>query len=134
MVLGIGWALVGVGVWSSISILVETRHTPVYGTPLAITDMALCIDPCIAFAIGPLTGGAIIESLSFEWLMLICGILNLVIIPFVYFLRNPPTNNRPALQNPTCEEVDRLLDEDEAQISGCYDSGRYGRIRKAPCQ
>ena len=94
MVLGIGCALVDVGVLSSMSILVETRHTPVYGTAFAISDMALCI----AFAIGPLTGGAIIESLSFEWLMLICGILNLVIIPFVYLLRNPPTNNRPALQ------------------------------------
>ena len=129
MVLGIGCALVDVGVLSSISILVETRHTPVYGTAFAISDMALCV----AFAVGPLTGGAIIESLSFEWLMLICGILNLIIIPFVYFLRNPPTNNRPSIENACPQEIERLLDEDDLHSSECYDSGRYGRIRKAPC-
>ena len=32
---------------------------------------------CVAFALGPLTGGAIIESLNFEYLLLICGIINL---------------------------------------------------------
>ena len=38
-----------------------------------ISDMALCV----AFALGPLTGGAIIEVLNFEYLLLICGVINL---------------------------------------------------------
>ena len=32
---------------------------------------------CVAFALGPLTGGAIIEVLNFEYLLLICGVINL---------------------------------------------------------
>ena len=49
---------------------------------------------CLAFAVGPLTGGAIIEHLSFEFLLWICGGLNFIFIPFCYFLHNPPIKNR----------------------------------------
>ena len=49
---------------------------------------------CLAFALGPLTGGAIIESLSFDYLMVICCVLNIIMIPFCFFLRNPPMTNR----------------------------------------
>ena len=58
-VLGIGVALVDVGVLSTMGILVDTRHTPVYGTVFAISDIALCL----AFALGPLSGGAIVEAI-----------------------------------------------------------------------
>ena len=37
MVLGIGCALVDVGVLSSMGTLVDTRHTPVYGTVFAVS-------------------------------------------------------------------------------------------------
>ena len=37
-VLGIGCALVDVGVLSTMGVLVDTRHTPVYGTIFAISD------------------------------------------------------------------------------------------------
>ena len=39
MVLGIGCALVDVGVLSSMGTLVDTRHTPVYGTVFAVSPI-----------------------------------------------------------------------------------------------
>ena len=50
-----------------------TLYYGVCNNNIQISDMALCV----AFALGPLTGGAIIESLNFEYLLLICGIINL---------------------------------------------------------
>ena len=38
MVLGIGVALVDVGVLSSMGMLVDARHTPVYGTVFAVSS------------------------------------------------------------------------------------------------
>ena len=89
-VLGIGCALVDVGVLSTMGTLVDTRHTPVYGTVFAISDIALCV----SFAAGPLGGGAIVEAISFEWLLWICAVANFILIPFCYFLKDPPIKNR----------------------------------------
>jgi len=49
---------------------------------------------CIAFALGPLGGGAIVEAISFEWLLWICAVANFLLIPFCYFLKDPPIKNR----------------------------------------
>ncbi|XP_011795182.1 PREDICTED: chromaffin granule amine transporter isoform X2 [Colobus angolensis palliatus] len=66
--------------------LVDLRHTSVYGSVYAIADVAFCM----GFAIGPSTGGAIVQAIGFPWLMVITGVVNIVYAPLCYYLRSPP--------------------------------------------
>ncbi|XP_011835016.1 PREDICTED: chromaffin granule amine transporter isoform X2 [Mandrillus leucophaeus] len=66
--------------------LVDLRHTSVYGSVYAIADVAFCM----GFAIGPSTGGAIVQAIGFPWLMVIIGVVNIVYAPLCYYLRSPP--------------------------------------------
>ncbi|PNJ76850.1 chromaffin granule amine transporter isoform X2 [Pongo pygmaeus] len=66
--------------------LVDLRHTSVYGSVYAIADVAFCL----GFAIGPSTGGAIVQAIGFPWLMVIIGVINIVYAPLCYYLRSPP--------------------------------------------
>jgi len=119
-ILGIGCALVDVGVLSTMGVLVDTRHTPVYGTVFAISDIALCL----AFALGPLSGGALVEAISFDWLLWICAIANFLLIPFCYFLKDPPIKNRGSFGE---SDVQGIL-QSQSIDTDCP-SGRYGRFR-----
>ena len=150
-VLGIGCALVDVGVLQTMGVLVDTRHTPVYGTVFAISDIALCV----SFALGPLGGGAIVESISFEWLLWICAMANFLLIPFCYFLKDPPIKNRGSFgesdvqgtQNKTIINLPKrfcmyLLETELTLISACVevicrcyvaqDSGKFESERIGP--
>ncbi|XP_049982872.1 chromaffin granule amine transporter isoform X2 [Alexandromys fortis] len=66
--------------------LVDLRHTSVYGSVYAIADVAFCM----GFAIGPSTGGAIVQVIGFPWLMVIIGVINIIYAPLCCFLQNPP--------------------------------------------
>ncbi|KAF7234857.1 Chromaffin granule amine transporter [Varanus komodoensis] len=66
--------------------LVDLRHTSVYGSVYAIADVAFCM----GFAIGPSTGGALVQAIGFSWLMVVIGGINLVYAPLCWFLRSPP--------------------------------------------
>ncbi|KAM9081943.1 chromaffin granule amine transporter isoform 2-T2 [Megaptera novaeangliae] len=66
--------------------LVDLRHAPVYGSVYAIADVAFCM----GFAIGPSTGGAIVQAIGFPWLMVIIGVINIIYAPLCYYLRSPP--------------------------------------------
>ncbi|XP_051025833.1 chromaffin granule amine transporter isoform X2 [Acomys russatus] len=66
--------------------LVDLRHTSVYGSVYAIADVAFCM----GFAIGPSTGGAVVQVIGFPWLMVIIGVINIVYAPLCFFLKNPP--------------------------------------------
>ncbi|XP_061204163.1 chromaffin granule amine transporter isoform X3 [Neopsephotus bourkii] len=66
--------------------LVDLRHTSIYGNVYAIADVAFCM----GFAIGPSTGGAIARVISFPWLMVIIGVINIAYAPLCWYLRNPP--------------------------------------------
>ncbi|XP_075411849.1 chromaffin granule amine transporter isoform X1 [Tenrec ecaudatus] len=66
--------------------LVDLRHTSVYGSVYAIADVAFCL----GFAVGPSTGGAIVQAVGFPWLMVIIGVVNILYAPLCYYLRSPP--------------------------------------------
>ncbi|KAM5264712.1 chromaffin granule amine transporter isoform 2-T2 [Ctenodactylus gundi] len=66
--------------------LVDLRHTSVYGSVYAIADAAVCA----GFAIGPSTGGAMVQAIGFPWLMVVFGMVNIFYAPLCYFLRSPP--------------------------------------------
>ncbi|KAB0392619.1 hypothetical protein E2I00_000742 [Balaenoptera physalus] len=66
--------------------LVDLRHAPVYGSVYAIADVAFCM----GFAIGPSTGGAIVQAIGFPWLTVIIGVINIIYAPLCYYLRSAP--------------------------------------------
>ncbi|KAG5280457.1 hypothetical protein AALO_G00060230 [Alosa alosa] len=84
---GLGFAIgmVDSSMMAIMGYLVDIRHESVYGSVYAIADVALCM----GFAIGPSTGGAIVKSIGFPYLMVIIGIINILYAPLSCFLRNP---------------------------------------------
>ncbi|XP_044298968.1 chromaffin granule amine transporter [Varanus komodoensis] len=85
---GVGFALgmVDSSMMPIMGYLVDLRHTSVYGSVYAIADVAFCM----GFAIGPSTGGALVQAIGFSWLMVVIGGINLVYAPLCWFLRSPP--------------------------------------------
>uniref|UniRef100_A0A3P8U593 Solute carrier family 18 member A1 n=1 Tax=Amphiprion percula TaxID=161767 RepID=A0A3P8U593_AMPPE len=65
--------------------LVDIRHASVYGSVYAIADVALCM----GFAIGPSTGGALVQAVGFPCLMVFIGVINILYAPLCFLLRNP---------------------------------------------
>ncbi|XP_007433796.1 chromaffin granule amine transporter [Python bivittatus] len=85
---GVGFALgmVDSSMMPIMGYLVDLRHTSVYGSVYAIADVAFCL----GFAIGPSTGGVLVRTIGFPWLMVIIAGINLAYAPLCWFLRSPP--------------------------------------------
>ncbi|XP_013930510.1 PREDICTED: chromaffin granule amine transporter [Thamnophis sirtalis] len=85
---GLGFALgmVDSSMMPIMGYLVDLRHTSVYGSVYAIADVAFCL----GFAIGPSTGGALVQAIGFPWLMAIIAGINIAYAPLCWFLRSPP--------------------------------------------
>ncbi|XP_008334766.1 chromaffin granule amine transporter [Cynoglossus semilaevis] len=85
---GLGFAIgmVDSSMMAIMGYLVDIRHISVYGSVYAIADVALCM----GFAIGPSTGGAIVQAVGFPSLMVFIGVINILYAPLCFFLRNPP--------------------------------------------
>ncbi|KAM4836939.1 chromaffin granule amine transporter isoform 1-T1 [Thomomys bottae] len=85
--------------------LVDLRHTSAYGSVYAIADVAFCV----GFAIGPSTGGAMVQVIGFPWLMVAIGITNMVYAPLCYFLRSPPAKEEKlVILNQDCPMETRM--------------------------
>nr|XP_033713626.1 chromaffin granule amine transporter isoform X2 [Tursiops truncatus] len=107
--------------------LVDLRHAPVYGSIYAIADVAFCM----GFAIGPSTGGAIVQAIGFPWLMVIIGVINIIYAPLCYYLRSPPAKEEKlAVLSQDCPMETRMhaaekhmrefpLGEDSDEEPGC---------------
>ncbi|XP_051965018.1 chromaffin granule amine transporter [Xyrauchen texanus] len=98
---GLGFAIgmVDSSMMAIMGYLVDIRHASVYGSVYAIADVALCM----GFAVGPSTGGAIVQAIGFPNLMVIIGIINILYAPFCLFLRNPAVREeKMAIINQEC--------------------------------
>ncbi|XP_018421707.1 PREDICTED: chromaffin granule amine transporter [Nanorana parkeri] len=97
--IGIALGMVDASIMPIMGLLVDLRHTSVYGGIYAISDIALCM----GFAVGPSSGGAIAKAIGFPWLMVIVGVLNILYAPLCFFLRNPPAREEKlAILNQEC--------------------------------
>ncbi|XP_015250742.1 PREDICTED: chromaffin granule amine transporter-like [Cyprinodon variegatus] len=85
---GLGFAIgmVDSSMMAIMAYLVDIRHASVYGSVYAIADVALCM----GFAIGPSTGGALVQAVGFPCLMVFIGVINILYAPLCFLLRNPP--------------------------------------------
>ncbi|XP_068594631.1 chromaffin granule amine transporter [Brachionichthys hirsutus] len=84
---GLGFAIgmVDSSMMAIMGYLVDIRHASVYGSVYAIADVALCL----GFAIGPSTGGALVQAVGFPCLMVFIGVINILYAPLCILLRNP---------------------------------------------
>ncbi|KAM9858663.1 chromaffin granule amine transporter [Aulostomus maculatus] len=84
---GLGFAIgmVDSSMMAIMGYLVDIRHASVYGSIYAIADVALCM----GFAIGPSTGGALVQVVGFPCLMVFIGVINILYAPLCFLLRNP---------------------------------------------
>ncbi|KAG6455848.1 synaptic vesicular amine transporter [Manduca sexta] len=101
---GLGFAIgmVDSSMMPELGFLVDIRHAAVYGSVYAIGDTAFCL----GYAIGPAFSGALVNSIGFEWMLVIIAILNFAYAPFLVLLRSPPAR----------DEKQSLIESDKASV------------------
>ncbi|CAK1587890.1 unnamed protein product [Parnassius mnemosyne] len=88
---GLGFAIgmVDSSMMPELGFLVDIRHAAVYGSVYAIGDTAFCL----GYAVGPAFSGALVNSIGFEWMLVIIALLNFAYAPFLLMLRSPPARD-----------------------------------------
>ncbi|XP_049883367.1 synaptic vesicular amine transporter isoform X2 [Pectinophora gossypiella] len=88
---GLGFAIgmVDSSMMPELGFLVDIRHAAVYGSVYAIGDTAFCL----GYAVGPAFSGALVNSIGFEWMLVIIAVLNFAYAPFLLLLRSPPARD-----------------------------------------
>ncbi|XP_045530614.1 synaptic vesicular amine transporter [Pieris brassicae] len=88
---GLGFAIgmVDSSMMPELGFLVDIRHAAVYGSVYAIGDTAFCL----GYAVGPAFSGTLVNSIGFEWMLVIIAILNFAYAPVLLLLRSPPAMN-----------------------------------------
>ncbi|KAM9700241.1 LOW QUALITY PROTEIN: chromaffin granule amine transporter-like, partial [Menidia menidia] len=112
---GLGFAIgmVDSSMMAIMGYLVDIRHASVYGSVYAIADVALCL----GFAIGPSTGGAVVQAVGFPCLMVFIGVINILYAPLCFLLRNPAVR----------EEKMAIIDQECVMHRKSYNTNRQSR-------
>uniref|UniRef100_A0A8D3B6Z5 Major facilitator superfamily (MFS) profile domain-containing protein n=1 Tax=Scophthalmus maximus TaxID=52904 RepID=A0A8D3B6Z5_SCOMX len=112
---GLGFAIgmVDSSMMAIMGYLVDIRHASVYGSVYAIADVALCM----GFAIGPSTGGALVQAVGFPCLMVFIGVINILYAPLCFLLRNPAVR----------EEKMGIIDQECVMHRKSYNTQRQSR-------
>ncbi|XP_041644136.1 chromaffin granule amine transporter [Cheilinus undulatus] len=112
---GLGFAIgmVDSSMMAIMGYLVDIRHASVYGSVYAIADVALCM----GFAIGPSTGGALVQAVGFPCLMVFIGVINIMYAPLCFLLRNPAVR----------EEKMAIIDQECVMHRKSYNTQRESR-------
>lgn len=78
-----GIALIDTSLLPLLGYLVDTRHVSVYGSVYAIADMSYSL----AYALGPVFGGKILERYGFTALNIFIFVVNIAYVPMFWLLR-----------------------------------------------
>jgi len=79
-----GIALVDTAILPTLGYIVDVRYVSVYGSIYAIADISYSL----AYAIGPIVAGEVVEMIGFTWLNVIIAVSNLAYAPALMRLRN----------------------------------------------
>ncbi|XP_044018411.1 vesicular acetylcholine transporter isoform X3 [Aphidius gifuensis] len=79
-----GIALIDTALLPTLGYLVDVRYVSVYGSIYAIADISYSL----AYAIGPIIAGGVVEAIGFTALNIGIAITNLLYVPVLYYLRN----------------------------------------------
>ncbi|KAK4302182.1 hypothetical protein Pmani_025716 [Petrolisthes manimaculis] len=89
LLLGLGVGTVDAALMPHLAALVDARHVAAYGAVYAVAQAAVAL----AYFLGPLVGGAVVESIGFPWLMRAMAVLNFCYCPFLYYLASSHTSH-----------------------------------------
>lgn len=79
-----GMALIDTALLPTLGYLVDVRYVSVYGSIYAIADISYCV----AYAIGPILAGGIVEVIGFTALNFLIAISNLAYAPVLTYLKH----------------------------------------------
>ncbi|XP_066591718.1 vesicular acetylcholine transporter isoform X4 [Prorops nasuta] len=79
-----GIALIDTALLPTLGYLVDVRYVSVYGSIYAIADISYSL----AYAIGPIIAGGVVEAIGFTALNIFIAFSNLMYTPALYYLRN----------------------------------------------
>ena len=79
-----GIALIDTALLPTLGYLVDVRYVSVYGSIYAIADISYSV----AYAIGPIIAGGVVEAIGFTWLNIGIAISNLLYAPVLMYLRH----------------------------------------------
>lgn len=83
MGLCLGVALVDTAILPTLGYLVDVRYVSVYGSVYAIADISYSL----AYALGPIMAGQIVQTIGFMWLNVAIFLSNVLYAPVLFFLR-----------------------------------------------
>lgn len=117
-----GIALIDTALLPTLGYLVDVRYVSVYGSIYAIADISYCI----AYAVGPIIAGNVVEAIGFTALNFGIGISNLLYVPVLMYLRNiydfKPFENEAniLMADPPDKEYQTYSLQDQKQLNGNY--------------
>ncbi|CAH1407825.1 unnamed protein product [Nezara viridula] len=79
-----GIALIDTALLPTLGYLVDVRYVSVYGSIYAIADISYSV----AYAIGPIIAGGVVEAIGFTWLNIGIAFSNLLYAPVLMYLRH----------------------------------------------
>lgn len=115
-----GIALIDTALLPTLGYLVDVRYVSVYGSIYAIADISYSI----AYAVGPIIAGGVVEAIGFTALNIGIAFSNLLYAPVLYYLRHiydfKPFQDEAnvLMQDPPDKEYQTYALQDQRPISG----------------
>ena len=125
-----GIALIDTALLPTLGYLVDTRYVSVYGSIYAIADISYSL----AYAVGPIIAGGIVEIIGFTALNFIIAITNLAYVPVLRYLSNvyefkPFEGEANILMgDPPTKEYQTYSMQNQQQAGDYKNHLEYGRI------
>uniref|UniRef100_A0A6V7LY57 Major facilitator superfamily (MFS) profile domain-containing protein n=1 Tax=Bracon brevicornis TaxID=1563983 RepID=A0A6V7LY57_9HYME len=128
-----GIALIDTALLPTLGYLVDVRYVSVYGSIYAIADISYSV----AYAVGPIIAGGVVEAIGFTALNIGIAFSNLLYAPVLYYLRDiydfKPFQDEAnvLMQDPPDKEYQTYVLQEQRPISG--DVGNHltqGRINE----
>jgi DHA1 family vesicular acetylcholine transporter-like MFS transporter 3 len=110
MGLCLGVALVDTAILPTLGYLVDLRYVSIYGSVYAIADISYSV----AYALGPVMAGQIVQSIGFLWLNVAIFLSNVLYAPMLLCLRTI------YLYKPVEDERDVLIDDPPSKHYNTY--------------
>ncbi|XP_059217576.1 vesicular acetylcholine transporter [Stomoxys calcitrans] len=117
-----GIALIDTALLPTLGYLVDVRYVSVYGSIYAIADISYSI----AYAVGPIIAGGIVEAIGFTALNFLIAFSNLLYVPILRKLRNiydfKPFENEAniLMQDPPNKEYQTYVMQDQQPVEGDF--------------
>lgn len=115
-----GIALIDTALLPTLGYIVDVRYVSVYGSVYAIADISYSM----AYAVGPIIAGGIVELIGFTALNIIIAFTNLLYAPVLMYLRNiydfKPFENEAniLMQDPPNKEYQTYTMHNQQQVAG----------------